>query len=222
MPTHWKMYSISTRLTSCPTRNKALLLLVAGWLVFHACTRKEPSPEKKISERLLTQIDSFSVICTSLQTAVTNDADSVKLRQLFLDSRLAYKRIEWAAEYFDPTAAKIVNGPPVQEVELDGRVIDPAGLQIMEADLYPAYNPSHKQELLAQLQRIQAACAEYKRHFTHIDILNWQVFDATQLEVYRVMTLGLVGFDDPLSQKSMPEAAAALSSMKEVLALYTH
>jgi len=44
----------------------------------------------------------------------------------------AYKRFEWAAEYFDPAATRTVNGPPVQEVELSGVVIDPGGLQVIE------------------------------------------------------------------------------------------
>ncbi len=196
-----------------------LFLLAAGWAVFFACTARKAPPEKAIAEKLLMQIDSFSVMCRELAGAVDTGSEE-KIKDFFLRTRLAYKKIEWAAEYFDPTAAKIVNGPPVQEVEIDGRVIDPAGLQVMEAFLFPGIDTGHRADIHAQLERIQGACANYKRHFANIDILDWQVFDATKLEVFRIMTLGITGFDNPLSQKSMAESAASMESMREVLARY--
>ena len=199
------------------------MVLAATAGVFYACTRQQPAqaPEKRLAEKLLTQIDSFSAICTRLQRAVeTGETDTAVLRRLFLQTRLGYKRIEWAAEYFDPTAARIVNGPPVPEVELSGKVFDPAGLQVMEAFLWPRYDTVRRQDLVSQLRRILAACTQYKRHFANIDILDWQVFDATKLEVFRIETEGIVGFDDPLSQKSMAEAAESLRGMQEILAGY--
>lgn len=198
-----------------------LLLVAGGWLVFYACTGPKPAPEKAIAEKLLMQVDSFSAICHQLRFALdSGHADQGQLQQLFLQARLAYKKMEWAGEYFDPTAAKTVNGPPVQEVEPDGRVIEPAGLQVMEAFLFPAYDTAHRAAVDAQLERIQGACSQYKRHFANIGILDWQVFDATKLEVFRIITLGITGFDDPLSQKSMVESAASLQSIREVLAHY--
>ena len=203
-----------------PGRAAILFFLVVAGCIFYACTSRKPAPEKTIAEKLLRQVDSFSAIADSLRTAVETHADKSRLQQLFLRTRLAYKRMEWAAEYFDPTAARIVNGPPVQEVELSGVVIKPAGLQIIETYLYPTYDPTHREDLLAQLKRIQFACHQYKLHYANIPILDWQVFDAAKLEVFRIMTLGIVGFDDPLSQKSIPESAASLEGLKDVLAEY--
>jgi cytochrome c peroxidase len=194
-------------------------LLVAG-SVFYACTAKKEAPEKTIAERLLRQVDSFSAISDSLRSAVETHAPESRLQQLFLGTRLAYKRMEWAAEYFDPTAARMANGPPVQEVELSGAVIQPTGLQVIETYLYPAYDTAHRDDLLAQLKRIRLACDQYRLHYANIAILDWQVFDAAKLEVFRIMTLGIVGFDDPLSQKSIPESAAALQGLEDMLAYY--
>ncbi|MEN0056906.1 MAG: cytochrome c peroxidase, partial [Mucilaginibacter sp.] len=59
-----------------------------------------------------------------------------------------------------------------------------------------------------------------KTYFTNIDIFDWQVFDAVKLEVFRILTLGIAGFDDPLTQKSMTESAVSLQSLKTVLARY--
>ncbi|HEY4875558.1 MAG TPA: cytochrome c peroxidase, partial [Puia sp.] len=148
-------------------------------------------------------------------------ADRGQLQKLFLKARLAYKKFEWAAEYFEPSASRLVNGPPVEEVENSGQVLQPAGLQVMENMIFPVFDTARKKDLLAQVDILQKACVKYTSHFAHIDIFDWQVFDAAKLEVYRIMTLGIAGFDDPLTQKSMLESATSLESLKNILSFYT-
>ena len=177
----------------------------------------------------MTQIDDFEADCAALRRAVeggdNGERDSTgerdgRVQELFLRVRLGYKRFEWAAEYFEPAASRIVNGPPVPEVELSGQVFEPSGLQVIEGWLFPRYDSSRKKDLLKQLQWIAAACGKYKTRWANIDILDWQVFDATKLEVFRIMTLGITGFDDPLTLKSMAESAAGLEGVKAVFACY--
>ena len=166
----------------------AIILLILGGYGFFSCTQRTTPPEKLIAQKLLAQVDSFALICHALQTHPT--------QQLFLQVRLAYKRFEWAAEYFDPTAALAVNGPPVREVEKSGLIVQPSGLQVIEAFLFPAVDSTKTQDLQHQVAILLAACERYKSHFANIDIFDWQVFDAAKLEVFRVMTLGITGFDD--------------------------
>jgi cytochrome c peroxidase len=220
--------------------------LLAGYVLF-SCREEEkaaPAAEKGIAQTLLTQVDSFAALCSSLRAGVEggsfggvrasgNVEDSsgsagsaegtgggVGLRALFLQARLAFKRFEWAAEYFEPAASRTVNGPPVKEVELSGVVIEPGGLQVIEGLLYPAYDTVNKSELLRQLSLLERGCVKYKTHFENIDILDWQVFDAVKLEVFRIETLGITGFDNLLSLKSMTECAASLGSVRDVLGHY--
>ena len=144
-----------------------------------------------------------------------------KPQDLFLQLRLAYKRFEWAAEYFVPATSSLVNGPPVQEVEMpEIRIIEPAGLQVMEGLIFPKYDVQRKKELIVQLNLLNLDCARYKTFFGNIDIFDWQVFDAAKLEIFRLMTLGITGFDNPLTLKSMPETMASLESMQQVFSHY--
>ncbi|UOQ81664.1 cytochrome-c peroxidase [Hymenobacter sp. 5414T-23] len=46
------------------------------------------------------------------------------------------------------------------------------------------------------------------------------LFDAARLEVFRVMTLGISGFDTPASPGTVPEAAEALAAVQATLAPY--
>ena len=69
--------------------------------------------------------------------------------------------------------------------------------------------PPVKRELLKQIDILQTGCDRYRTRFKNIDIFDWQVFDAAKLEVFRIDTLGITGFDNPLTKKSMQESAAA-------------
>ena len=96
-----------------------VLLVLISCFISISCQEKTFVPEKEIAKTLLTQIDSFASVCNRLKTfAESASADQTSLQQTFLQCRLAFKKFEWAAEYFEPLAAKAVNGPPVQEVEI--------------------------------------------------------------------------------------------------------
>jgi cytochrome c peroxidase len=198
----------------------SLLFLITGYISV-SCKQKVIAPEKLIAQTLLKQIDSFALICNKLKTvAESGSANENQLKQLFLQIRLAYKELEWATEYFEPVVSNTVNGPPVQEVEISGQVIEPTGLQIMEGLLFPSYDSARKNELLKQLFILQAGCDRYRTRFLNVDMIDWQVFDAAKLEVFRIETLGITGFDNPLTRESMRESGAALSSLQNALVYY--
>src|SRR5579862_4659622 len=108
-----------------------LLLVLAGYF---SCRQKTPvqAPEKTIANTLVAQVDSFAIACDHLGAAIERGNEK-ECQDLFLAARLAYKRFEWAAEYFEPATSRFVNGPPVPEVEASSHaVFAPAGLQVME------------------------------------------------------------------------------------------
>ena len=181
----------------------------------------QPAPETVITHTLLSEVDSLAASKNELLAAVNNGATDARLQQLFLQTRAAYKKIEWAVEYFAPVVSRFVNGPPVEEVDImDKRVQEPAGLQVIEGYLYPKYDSANKKALIAQLNSIQYGCDKYASYLNNIPLLDWQVFDAAKLQVFRVLTLGITGFDDPLSVKSIPESATSLQSVRQAMRHY--
>ena len=199
-----------------------LLALIVGY-AFYSCkpTIHNP-PEKIVAQTLVEQVDSMTVCKNKLLAAAkSGKADEKQLQQLFLQLRLSYKKVEWATEYFDPATSRFFNGPPVQEIEMSsGQIFEPAGLQVMEGYLFPKYNISQKPQLINQIMLLQQGCDKYKSRFANIAIFDWQVFDAAKLEVFRILSLGISGFDNPLTLKSSQESAASLQSLNTVLALY--
>src|SRR5664279_2477025 len=95
-----------------------LAILISGG-AFFSCKQNVSVPVKTISQTLLEQIDSFSLLNGQFRLAAENpSAQEKQVQDLFLQTRQAYKKFEWAAEYFEPVMAKQVNGPPVPEVEM--------------------------------------------------------------------------------------------------------
>lgn len=210
----------------------ALLLAIAGIISF-SCNRQNRhqaiTPEQKIGDTVLAQVNTLSHFITDhFLPAVSDGKTSEKdIQQLFLKTRLLFKQFEWAAEYFMGATTLMVNGPPVQEVEnadlLDKALtlgLDPSGLQVMEESLFPRYDTAQKDQIMKQLTLLQANCKIYAAYFGQHAMSDWRILDAARLEVFRIITLGITGFDNPLTLNSMQESAVSLESLQQVLAYY--
>jgi len=150
------------------------------------------------------------------------------LRQAFRRCRLAYKRVEPFTEYFLPATSRLVNGAPVAEVEVEEtKLFEPAGLQVMEPLLYPSPAPAaqdtaSRTELRRQAVRLRRQVRSLQLSWADQEFTDAHVFDALRQQVFRVVALGITGFDTPLCPTAtLPEAEAALGALEATLRLYT-
>nr|WP_068888822.1 cytochrome c peroxidase [Pedobacter panaciterrae] len=185
--------------------------------------------ERKIQKEILGQIISFrNYVKDTLFFEVNKDKiDSQTVRQAFLKSRLLFKKFEWAAEYFTADLTKRLNGPPVQEIEnadlLDpslARAVDPMGLQMIEQFIYPKYDTAGKKELIIEVKHLIINTDYLISYFEDHQLSDWRILDAAKLEVFRIITLGITGFDNSLSLNSMQESSASLKSLRDMLGFY--
>lgn len=206
------------------------LMLGAGGLL--SCQQKtegtyQPTDSNPaIAAEVRDQVTTFEAfIKDSLQPAIEKgNQDYAHLQATFLKIRLHYKNFEWAAEYFVGTTAAFINGPADQEVDNAdllsaeyARGLAPSGLQVMEELIFPdssAFDPQSLQKEVAELQENAKVLRQY---FTTHTLANWRVLDALKLEVFRILTLGITGFDNALTLNSMEESAASLQSIQKVL-----
>jgi cytochrome c peroxidase len=149
------------------------------------------------------------------------------LRGVFRRCRLAYKRVEPFTEYFLPATSRLVNGAPVAEVEVEEtKMFEPAGLQVIELQLYPSPAPAAQDsaargELRRQAGRLRRQVHSLQLSWADQEFTDAHVFDALRQEVFRVVALGVTGFDTPLSpEATLPEAEAALGALAATLRLY--
>ncbi|HTN36130.1 MAG TPA: cytochrome c peroxidase [Arachidicoccus sp.] len=185
--------------------------------------------ERKIHKEILSQIVSFrDYVKDTLFFEVSKDrVDEQSVRRAFLKSRLLFKKFEWAAAYFTADLTKRLNGPPVQEIEnadlLDAslaRGVDPMGLQVIEELIYAKYDPAGKKELISETSHLITNSEYLISYFADHQLADWRILDAAKLEVFRIITLGVTGFDNPLSLNSMEESSASLQSLRYVLGFY--
>jgi cytochrome c peroxidase len=210
------------------------ILLAGAWVIYFSCrgtaSRQNTKPAQQIEDTVLAQVDTFRHFITDTFLPAVSDGKTGEkdLQGLFLKARLQLKRFEWAAEYFAGATTQLVNGPPVQEVEnadlLDPTLtvgLDPSGLQVIEAFLYPRYDTARKAEVTRQLHQLVSDCDIYASYFGNQSLSDWRILDAAKLEIFRIITLGITGFDAPLALNSLQESAVSLESLRQVLTTYS-
>jgi len=193
-------------------------------------TQTQSGPrERRVQKKIFSQLESFrDYVRDTLYGEVSKtEVDTQRVRQAFLKSRLLFKAFEWAAAYFAADLTDRLNGPPVQEIEnadlLDpsmARAIDPMGLQVIEEFIYPAYDAATKEELVSEVGHLVTNTEYLVSYFADHPLARWRILDAAKLEVFRIITLGITGFDDALSLNSMEESAVSLESLRNVLSRY--
>ena len=143
------------------------------------------------------------------------------MREQFLQARLAYKQLELILEYYFEGDAKYFNGLAVDFVEEEDPAAhqEPQGLQMIETFLYPVYHPDKKIDLLAYIKNLEIVANGLGNNYA-LFVPGEYVPDAIMEELYRVLALGITGFDSPLAKLSLIETNSALSSIQSILELY--
>ncbi|MBX3253678.1 MAG: hypothetical protein KF862_06010 [Chitinophagaceae bacterium] len=161
----------------------------------------------------------FANIAKELRTHViainANDSSTITIaRQKLADCRSAYKSIEFFAEYFLEQRMNIFNLPPVFEVEEPFMEYQwPVGLQEVEALLYD--DPvSAKKEILTNLEIIITTAEGLPHYLYGKTITGPQILESIRLELIRITTLGISGFDAPQLKTGVKEALASLESVQ--------
>jgi cytochrome c peroxidase len=153
---------------------------------------------------------------------IESDAASVQIQEQFKEARSAYKKVEWFAEYYAPFTVKYINGPALEEVELDEKsvVIQPEGFQVLEEYLFPFLDPALKEDVLHEAKILYSNSGRLEQVAINLETTNAHIFDALRLEVFRIMTLGVSGFDSPVAQNSISEAASSLMGVETYYSVY--
>lgn len=187
--------------------------------------------EKKVQREVCKQIVVFQdYVKDTLFYEVNQDRiDVERVRRAFLKSRLLFKKFEWATAYFTSDLNNRLNGPPVQEVEnadlLDpslARAIDPMGLQVIEEFIYTDIDTIRNEQLISEVGHLITNTGYLISYFADNELADWRILDAAKLEVFRIITMGITGFENALSLNSMRESSTSLASLRSILGSYSN
>ncbi|WP_316753209.1 cytochrome-c peroxidase [Pedobacter gandavensis] len=197
------------------------ILITITTLLSIFCSTKEPAPSLQVKAVFDQELDSLQQIVDEEFFPAIQQQQEEKLRQSFLKARNQYKKIEYYMEYFFPTTAVFINGAPIDEIELGENLIqEPTGFQVMEELIYEVPNKENREALLNEVRKMQLNLKRVGRYHAQYEITDAQVFDALRLEVFRIASLGITGFDNPTALASIPEAASALQGIKRTIQQY--
>jgi cytochrome c peroxidase len=205
------------------------ILLASLPLIFalFAFNDKAPALSKTETARVFFSEDADNLLKEAqvLQKMVAaGNISSENLQQQLARTRKAYKRTELITAYFYPATEQMLNGPPIPEAdEEEGTqlVRTPDGLQHIAELIYAdSLNEDEKNDLQTSCRRFTAACFRLPQMAQQAKFEEWQLMEALRLEVIRIYTLGLTGFDAPDYNVALNDAKAAAESVEKYALLF--
>lgn len=140
----------------------------------------------------------------------------------FEEARYHYKRLEWLVEYHFPSTAQELNGPALPEAEPSepAEVRHPSGFQVLEEIVYADDAASQQKEILFELSTIANRIQYLQTTVNEIELSESNILDALKLNLYRLNTKSITGFDSPVALNSLQEIIPTLQSTAAVLSLF--
>lgn len=156
-----------------------------------------------------------------LENAASGGKNTSVLRTGFRQARWAYKQVEALVEYYYPHLVRNINGPalPFADGENSLRVFEPQGFQVLEEMLY-GEAPVHRANLRKQVRSLKQVLSGILNQRDPYGFQDRYILDAMRLQVYRMIGLGITGFDSPVSFNSISEANAVVVSLDSLVSFY--
>lgn len=207
---------------------KIALFIASGLLMLLSLRPAEKqSTAVELSLRYFkTQADSFAMAASSLRVSAArikhDDSASVnRAKASLLTCRLRYKRIEFFLEHFIPVTARPFNLPPVYEVEEPFFEFQhPRGMQLIEAILFSDDLESSYETLKENADLVATYASDIHAFLHGLQITDEQVMESLRMELLRIITLGITGFDAPELKSGISESLEAMRAIEQVLQPY--
>lgn len=151
-----------------------------------------------------------------------NQITADSLRQALVYTRLSFKKVEFILAYYYPDFVEhTINGAPLLQVKRHSTrpyVVPPEGLQVLD-ELIFSDNPAElASEIGLQTQNLQTKAGVLNSGFRQRDAIREnEIIEAWRLQLVRIFTLGLTGFDTPGSLNALPEAAVTFNALHKLL-----
>ena len=195
-------------------------IFVIALLILQACQSPEQGlkPVDGVQRYLNQRVDSLNYFADQLRLNVLeNNIPSAK--NSFINSRYQYKKIESIVEFYFPGVAKAINGPAIDKAEeYDDKVIEASGFQVVEEQLYSA--DIDTVSLVNEIDILRSTITRIRKLIESNQLSDSNIMEASRLQIIRILSLGISGFDSPVALNSIQEALHALEGIKSILSFY--
>ncbi|MDT3400992.1 cytochrome c peroxidase [Mucilaginibacter terrae] len=167
----------------------------------------------------------FSASASELYEAVKaideNSSTIVNAKEHLKACRFRYKALSYFTCYFFPSETNGFNAAAKMEVEEpELELVEPMGLQQIEALLFDADVLSHKTELVAQTEALYTSAKGMPALLYQFKANDRQVLESVRIELIRMGALYITGYDAPLLKTGITETLISTDKINEVLLPY--
>jgi cytochrome c peroxidase len=143
------------------------------------------------------------------------------LQQQLDKTRSAFKKTEYFLEYFFASYVKEhINGAPLPHLDPDEKLphpIDPRGLQVLDELIYSAEAKTSGTAIFSLAEELDTRFAYLYIRSQKLPIEQYQLIEAVRLELIRLFTLGVTGFDTPGSANALTETQVVVKTLEEAI-----
>ncbi len=190
---------------------------------------RHPLAGDDVRRLVLAQADSLDGSLAALRDVLSTEEDSPTsdgpppaVRLAFRRARAQYKHLEGVVEFYAPALAAAFNSRR-QEVDDDDApppsLLAPSGFPALENLLWPgeasARRRAFSDSARSLVDAMRPLIGRVRGLASGIQPTDGQVIELTRLELVRVSTLGIAGFDAPRSKDAMLECAEALDGIRQ-------
>lgn len=141
------------------------------------------------------------------------------LRHTVTQTRLDYKKVEFfLAFHYAEFVNEHLNGAPLLHIERTGTrpvVLEAEGLQVLDELVFSDEAESEKAAIAALAKKLQTNCGLLYNNLKPQAQKDQSDITAMRLQLVRIFTLGVTGFDTPGSLNALPETVASLDGMRD-------
>lgn len=193
--------------------------LVAALGLTRPSVRQNPGAGGQELNYIRTAFSAFSQataeLCTAIDRIDSSDNSAIaRSKAALIRCRLSYKKIEFFLEYFFHSSALIYNNPAKYEVEEPYMEFEaPRGFQVIEALLFAQKPQRQKAELMQQATAVHESADGLDALLYDFSLQDGPLLESLRIELIRIMTLGIAGYDAPLLRSGIAESYEAMLSM---------
>ncbi|WP_179354384.1 cytochrome-c peroxidase [Winogradskyella vidalii] len=192
-------------------------VFIIGLFLSFNLKNKEDLHDTFIKNELLKTYKVFSEMDAIAEMYQEGEVTYEDLKRSVSKSRLQYKRIEFYLAYHYPEyVKKHINGAPLMRLEFENTasILEPEGLQVLDELVYSEEILDNSHTIYGLTKRLKSKYLTLYNRLYDDPIQNESIIDVMRLQLVRIYTLGLTGFDTPGSLNAMEEAKVSLESMK--------
>lgn len=179
---------------------------------------KSLAPIEKTAQNIVIDYNDLAKKSSELKALIEKKSDKNKLQSQFKETRLAYKRIESFVTFYLPETAIKINGAAIDKNDINEttrKIEEATGFQKVEELLFS--DNIDLLELKKQMGILNGYIISCKPNLENLQLNDSNIFESQKLEMIRIMSLGISGFDSPIALHSLPEARASIESIQSVM-----